>query len=637
MKEPANLTEKNSFIKIANPIRSAVFFVLFFLYLWLKVDLRFILHCGGIIRNLPVFYLDWGFLREHLLYPGRPVEYATAFLAQLWYIGWLGASIATITAWLVFVCTDTIIGFINAPRIRFVRFVGPLLLLAMYTRYTYHFDTAISLLVALSFVVLYLKISQKQKRFRLIVFLALSAVVYYLGGKSYSLFAVTCGFYELFFNRQTKTGLLHLLLAVAVPYIVEGLILGIGTHDTFIRHLPLPLSSLARMLIFAYILYFIVPLLLLGLGLYRIIKAKLYPNITSFNIASRPVITIPSEVIKTIILFIIAVLSIYFSYEPRTSTIRADYYTCHRMWPEVIREARSYPRSLANIAMFNMASYHNNRLGYDMFTFPQNSRTLLNNNMQTPGTSPGFWLKAGIFLDLGNMNYAQVCLWNALEKFGECPVLLKKLAMVNMVKENYRASRVHLHALSKTLFHADWANKYLAKLKSDPTLEGDRKIQQMRRMMLAKDYGSHESTPDRVLLNLLDTNKQNRMAFEYLMATYLLHRHQKIDTFIHNLYRLKDFDYPKIPRLYEEAIIAYILDTNKPVDLHGYHISQESVQRYEEFAQSIQRHGNSSQANVKSYGDMTANILETAREHVAEDFGDSYLFYHIYGESGLKP
>jgi len=643
MKEPAYLTEKNSFIKISNPIRTTVFFVLFFLYLWLKVDLRFIIHCGGIVKNIPVFYLGWDFLQEHLTYPGKPVAYLTAFLAQLWQIGWLGALIATIVAWLIFVCTDTIIRLINAPYIRFVRFAGPLLLLSIYTRYTYHFDTAISLLVALSFVVLYLKIIQKQKKSGLIVFLVLSTVVYYLGGKSYSLFAVVCCIYEWFFNRRGKTGLLYLLLAVAVPYIVEGLILGIGTHDTFIKHLPLPLSSPARMLIVAYMLYFMVPLVLLGLGLCRIIKAKLFPNITSFSIGPRPVTAISSEVIKTIILFIIAALSIYlFSRDPRALIIKADYYACRRKWPEVIRTIRLYPRNSSNINMLNRASsmlnralYHTGRLGFDMFTFPQNTSTLFLNIPSTTELTksvPGFWQNFGIYLDLGYMNYAQNSLWNALDLFGEQPVLLKELAIVNMVKGNYPASRVHLYALSKTLFHADWAKKYLARLKSDPTLERDDQIQRLRRVMLTQDYGFRRSGPDRVMLNLLETNKKNRMAFEYLMATYLLQRQQGLVYFIHNLHRLKDFNYPKIPRLYEEAIIVYMTETLESVDLPGYQISPESIRRYKQFVQSAQRYQNILQENTEPYDDTITNRLQAAREHTADNFGDSYMFYY-YSEN----
>ena len=185
-----------------------------------------------------------------------------------------------------------------------------------------------------------------------------------------------------------------------------------------------------------------------------------------------------------------------------------------------------------------------------------------------------------------------------------------------------------INALSKTLFHADWADKYLEKLKSDPTLERDEEIQQLRRVMLAKDYGSDKSAPDRVLLNLLDTNKQNRMAFEYLMATYLLQRQAGLVSFIHNLHRLKDFNYPKIPRLYEEAIIVYMIETNKSVDFHGYQISPESIRRYEEFVQSVQRHDNILQANAEPHGDMIATKLKAVREYTVDNFGDSYMFYY---------
>jgi hypothetical protein len=617
----ANSTEKLALQKITEPTRNVVFFVLFFLYLWLKVDLRFIIHCGGIVSNLPVFYLDWAFLQDHLSYPGRPIEYVTAFLAQLWYIGWLGALIATIAAWLIFICTDTIIRLINAPYIRFTRFVVPILLLAIYTRYTYHFDTAVSLLVALSFVVLYLKISCKQKRFsHPIIFLVLSAVLYYLGGKSFSLFAVICGIYELFFNRQIKMGLLCLFLAGGVPYLIEGHIFHVGWYDTFIRQMPIPLSEQLPMTPVVYILYFMLPLAMILSFLCHAVSG----NIKTRFKPSIPAKVTLAEIFKTTVLFTAAALSIYFSNEPSvTVVLKSDYYACRKMWPEVIETVRSYPTTGFAVHMADRAMYHTGRLAYDMCTLPQDPKILFMNPDISVGSGygpTGLWQRFGTYMDLGRMNQAEYELYNILEIYGERPVLLENLAMIKMAKGDYNTARVYLKTLTKTLFHTDWANKYLEKLKSDPALERDGKVRQMRRVMLAIHYDSSTIGTDEITLDLLATNRHNHMAFEYLMATYLLQRRPGLDHFINNLYRLKDFYYAEMPRLYEEAVLVYMYETSKTVDLYGFQISPESVQRHDNFAESIQKHGG----------------LKAARGYMAKNFGDSYMFYYLYGESGVK-
>ena len=618
MKEPANLTEKNSFIKIANPIRSAVFFVLFFLYLWLKVDLRIIAHCGGIIENFPVFYLDWAFFLDHLSYPGKPLEYLVSFLAQLWYIGWLGALIATITAWLIFACTDTIIKFINAPRIRFLRFAGPILLLAIYSKYTYHFDTAVSSLISLSCVVLYLKITQKQKRYRAIAFLALGAVLYYLGGKSYLLFAMTCGIHELFFNRRVKTALMYLLLAIVVLCAVEAVFLNIGAYDTFLRQLTINSFEPIRMQNAAYLLYFMLPLIILAAGLLRTIGLQLCPVKSRTSLQSTA--TLP-EISKTIVLIAIAVLSVCFTNDHSIGTLKADYYASRKNWPKVIRTARSYPTSRFTLHLVNRALYHTARLSYDLFSFPQDSSILYLTTKEGESTQSivRSWQGIETCLDLGDINRAQRNLWNALELYQEQPALLKNLALVNMVKGNYNSARVHLTSLTKTLFHAKWANGYIDKLNYDPTLQKDAEIQRLRRLMPKQNYGYFdEFDPVSISLDLLNANDQNRMAFEYMMAFYLLERAPGLVPFLKNLHRLKEFNYTKLPRLYEEAILVYMYETKKKVDLHGFLLSAESVKRNNDFAGAIQARGG----------------LQASRQYLSEYFGDSYLFYYLYGKSG---
>lgn len=76
----------NSFLRSSSPsrdrsIRTFTFFVLFYLYLWLEVDLRLIYHGSGMINNLPPFYRGWAFFQKFLSYPGGPVAYLSAFLS----------------------------------------------------------------------------------------------------------------------------------------------------------------------------------------------------------------------------------------------------------------------------------------------------------------------------------------------------------------------------------------------------------------------------------------------------------------------------------------------------------------------------------------------------------------------------
>ncbi len=192
---------------IGSMSRSLIFFVLFYLYLWFCVDLRLMYYGAGVITNFPVFYKGWAFFLTSLSYPGGPLEYLSAFLSQLFYYSWAGALVVTMQAWLLCVCIDYLSKATNLPRIRWMRFIPPILLLILYTRYTYHFPTTLAFLTALILVCLYLKMASSQTKIfgHLCTFLSLSVILYYLAGGAFLLFAVVCAIYELLFAKDTHT------------------------------------------------------------------------------------------------------------------------------------------------------------------------------------------------------------------------------------------------------------------------------------------------------------------------------------------------------------------------------------------------------------------------------------------------
>jgi len=109
------------------------------------------------------------------------------------------------------------------------------------------------------------------------------------------------------------------------------------------------------------------------------------------------------------------------------------------------------------------------------------------------------------------------------------------------------------------------------------------------------------------------------MAFEYLMAHYLLTR--QLDKLAANLHRFEDFSYTRLPRHCEEALMIY-LATGGPqdVDLGKREISPETQRRFNEFVRiERQYRGNTSAAFAALY----------------PDFGDSYFFCYIFGHNNL--
>lgn len=626
--------QKSTSQNLVKAIQSLIFFILLYLYLWLKIDPRLIHHGGGMITNFPVFYRTWSFFLQFTSYPGGPVEYLCAFLSRLLYYSWAGALVITTMALLISVCTDIFIKEINAHRLRWIRFIPPVLILITYNKYTYHFVTIMALLGALSFVCLYLKLTKINKVVSLLVFFALSVILYYIAGGAYLLFVLLCAIYELFFRRQWQLALLYLLSAAVISYVGGAILFSISLNDAFTELLPFSWKILLyedrrRMVDIVYILYLLLPLAALGFGLWRLFAGSLTSLTNQRNTNEAD----PNEIKKVslkprsrilswyadapmlrwfaelCLLLVLPGTIAFSSHDHELKTIlEVDYYACRKMWPQVLRAARRYPNNFLIVHTANRALYHTDRLGYDMFSFPQRPNILF-----LPTGKMLRWKRFDMYIDLGFMNNAEGELAELLETIGEHPVILKRLALINMVKGNSGAARIYLGALSNTLFYADWANNYLALLQSDPSLSTDVKIQHLRNLKPEKD-------DENILSALLKKSTQEQIAFEYLMALHLLAK-QLDDKFIQNLALLKNFAYPEIPQHYQEAILLYSLEKRKAVDLYGYRLNPELHQQFQKFTRVLKRYSKDKR--------MAFNKL-------AKDYGNSYLFYYTYGVSGMK-
>ena len=625
--------------------RSFIFFIGFYLYLLLDVDLRLIYHGAGVITNFPVFLRGWTFFQEFISHPGGPVEYTAAFLSQSFYIGWAGALVATLQAWLICVCTGCFLRAINYPRLRWVRFVPPILLLIVYTQYTYRFVTTMALLAALIFVCLYLKMVTKGPRsgwFHLAVFLVLSVILYYVAGGAYLLFAVLCAIYELLFRGRWKMGLLYLFSAAVIPYVEGVLVFGVSVINAFSDLSPFSWKIIGyktrkEMVEIVYILYLLLPLTALVLGLWqRFIAspasltdrpsakvkkkpggrpANPVPRILSFY-TGKPVFRWG---IESLVLFAVTVGAVFSAYDnKRKAEFEVAYYACHKMWPQVLGAARRHPDNPRVINAVNRALYHTGQLGCDMFSYPQHPDAFL---LTDENYRSAYWYRFDTRIELGLINMAENDLTECLAIFGQRPIILKRLALVNMVKGNIGSARIYLGALSKTFFYTNWADKYLDRLESDPNLSTDEEIQRLRHLCLEKDHAAIFSQNEEALLALLEKNSQNRMAFEYLMAWYMMTN--QLDKFVQNIERLNDFGYPDIPRLYEEAILIYVYQTEKLVLLNGSWGSPESRQRLDNFIRIYDRY---------RYG----RDEQAAFDELVKNYGNSYFFYNIYRFSGMK-
>jgi len=624
-----------------------VFFGLFYLYLWKVVKPHLIYHGGGEITNFPVFYKGWAFFNEVVPHPGGPVKYLSDFLSQLLYYCWAGAFVLTVHALLICVFTGYYLKKIGITRPRIISIIPSVLLLITYNGYTYHFTTALALLAALVFAGIYVGIAPKDKVLNVFLFLFLSVVSYLIAAGAYLYFSLLCCIYEIFFRRRFLAGLLYGALAVCAGYILGVLVLKVSPIDVYSELLPFSwkiadYTHPERMTGAVYALYLLIPFIAIVFALWRLFTQHRF---FLFHIKGagrtepgeiqgkykRIVPDKPTETDKTTasfkskistcfeVLFLFAIAAstvIYFLHSERKAVFEVDYYLGNKEWKKVLETGRSYQNNDHIIHALNRALYHLGLLPSDMFFYKQSMRSFMltaSEEVHSP------WNKIDTYYDLGAVNHCECALVDSVEKYGERPELLKKLAVVRIAKNDIHTARTYLEALKKTLFYSGWAGDRLKRLDADPDMSGDKEIQRLRSSMLYEDKGELEFPIEELLTNLLKRNSKNRMVFEYLMAFYMLMGDS--EGFVQNIGRLDDFNYPQLPRHYEEAIVSYIYLTKKIPALGARSISIKSMQQFKEFLQVAERYGNNKQA---------------AFDELAKYYSDTYYFYHVYGVSGLQ-
>ncbi len=271
------------------------------------------------------------------------------------------------------------------------------------------------------------------------------------------------------------------------------------------------------------------------------------------------------------LLVLLAVIPLYYSLDSSTrTTLEFEYYSQNGMWRRLLREAERLPAGQLNASLLcdiNRSLYRTDQLPENMFHYAQDPDGLVPRlKVNRSASCLALAQTSDFFLDMGYLEESEHSTHELLDLTGEKPALLQRLALINIVKGEMGAARVFLGALSKDLVYGEEGRRDLERLKSDPGFTADPEVQRLRSLRLAED-GLEYSTKEEILQGLLKANRKNRMAFEYLMAYYLLEC--RPDEVAQNISRLDDFGYREIPRHYEEALLIQASLTGQPVDLHG--------------------------------------------------------------------
>ena len=201
-----------------------------------------------------------------------------------------------------------------------------------------------------------------------------------------------------------------------------------------------------------------------------------------------------------------------------------DFMARHQQWNRILETINiEKPNNQIGVTVQNLALAMRGMLLDHLLDYNQNGIAGLLPDVKEDAASP--LPTAEAFYQLGMINVAQRTVFEAQEaildfqKSGRCYV---RLAQTNLINGNYEVARKYLMALQKTLFYREWANETLPLLGNEEAIAKHPEYGRLRQMAYKEDfYFSDHVTPE-MLENLYFRNTDNHMAYQYLIAYYML-------------------------------------------------------------------------------------------------------------------
>jgi hypothetical protein len=596
-----------------------IFLIAVSLYVWLYLDPRLIYHGFGRFTHFPVFSWDGDLLKEYLTYPGGIITGLSAFLSQYFYYSWAGTLIITTVVGLVSFCYDRIIVDAGGGPARLLCIVPAFLLMILYSLPNHPLILALLCCISFLFYMIYQMVPTRLELWRPIILLILFVFIYYLAAGASLLFILLIVIKTFLRERRVFIGVCAIVIATIFPYLIGSYILGLAKANAYFGLM----GDIKQVIIFQIAMFGIVTIIPAATALWQIVRRKWIPEGKARSFRTYVFLSLPWAV------FLI-VVGVFFWQMVRIEIVKRIVETRHiykiaylsdnEKWTQVLAQVDRAPESdnLYILPHINKALYYTGQLPDKMFSYPQRAGIAVLFPPMRAGEAKDYIHAVDLVYRLGCVNMAEHFSYEVWEGTGPMPQILQKLVEINIIKGSIKTAKIFLRALCKDLIFGRNARKRLQELEENPLSAESERVRLVRSQIPQKDIAARDVELDRILQSLLEHNKKNRMAFEYLMALYLSTK--DLESFVKYMPRFRDFGYTRMPRHYAEALLIHSSVNQKSIDFRRFRINPEMVQKCIDF--------------MKTYA-MLMSDRAVAWKALAPEFGNSYFFYFMFGRSGV--
>lgn len=553
-------------------------------------------------EQMQLFRFDWFYFHQFLIIPGGLAEYTGAFLTQCYFYPWLGATIIALMLVSVYFLFGSICKRYGEKSCFFpLLFIPVLLLLIVFVNQHFRLSYLTGLIICLAGVRIYISLKHP---LRFAGGLVIYLIVYIMAAGNAMLFFIMALIVELFAEKYPNRYIYVTALtvwAMLIPFFAFHYVYTANPREVFFALTPVDFLYPDMFNISAWLSF---PILY---ALWRWLAARIHQR--------QPAVW--TMILSCVLTISIIMGSMVFANNRRAEVITGMAFNIqNNNMEKALRLGVSYPFSNDLISYFtNIAIAESGLLPTRMFQYDQTGTSGLFLGWQESYSSALYIGEA--YFRLGLIREAEHSAFEAMvgSPHEHNSQTLRRLVATSIILRDTALFNKYIRLFDRTLFYRTWAERqrqYMTAALADPEYALPGYPQQA----LCDNFFLNYGTPGFTLLKLLERDPGHRLAFEYLMAWYLLKKDVEsakkcFDTYFYR------YQYPSIPVHYEEALLVY-LSMNPTGNMRGqYPINELTIQRFNNYLQAYKLAASNPQLMQKLY----------------QQYGNTYWFYVHFRES----
>lgn len=306
------------------------------------------------------------------------------------------------------------------------------------------------------------------------------------------------------------------------------------------------------------------------------------------------------------VVFIVAVGYFLFvkSFDPfKKKLVYLDYYAQNQQWKEILELAETFDVYDFRVNYQVNRAYANlGTLGENLFNYPQ----LLGSNglfFDSSSRNGSFTMPiSDLYFDLGFMSESLHWAFEAQTLLPNSPRILKRIILIFIINEKFDMAQKFMNVLNKNMLCGDWVKKYQSYIDNPGLAAADKMIAEKRSFSPKKAEVNLGPFPNLKLL--IDTNHNNRMAFDYMISLCILDSYS-VD-FINYISHYSYYGIKTLPRAWGEALAFYIVKNKSvPSFVNSETVDKADSERMRAFNSEMIKYGrNKEQAKAALRGNF---------------------------------